>query len=113
MMRIEIDFSLFLNDDSAVGRVYGALELHTIPQIGSRVSLSRPVVAEVLPIVLTGFPGQLKVLDVIHEPLHDDSSNVAALVLLEPLRLSLTTDIERAINYFESGFHLYVDKYDA
>ena len=100
-MLIEIDSSL-LTPTSAIGRIYGQLELAALPRVGERVSL----ILAANPIA--GFDGQLTVE-------HITSSAVSPATLMLSLSDLVATDEESAKQIaakLESAYGLFFDPYE-
>lgn len=108
-MKIRITLDLFFGTAGAFGDVSGELELITVPCIGSSISLLLPANQETLPINVEGFPGILKVVDVLFNP---SALGAPVTVKLEDVVLRSEDDAREVMKYLERGFSLFGDEYE-
>jgi hypothetical protein len=105
-MNIYIDISVFLKQKRSMGQVFGNIELPSIPSIGARVSFRSPR-SGVTPVVCDGFAGTLEVkaVQLIANAVDDN-----VIVSLEDLVLNTEADAKAVMEYFKTGFALFVDE---
>ena len=100
-MLIDIDISL-LTPNTAVGRIYGALEFPCLPRIGELVSLRVATSTE------AGFDDQLTVEHVIHSP----GANSRPMLSLSDLVANDVAHAKLLGEAFEVAYGLFFEQYD-
>jgi hypothetical protein len=86
------------------------LELAAVPPIGSAVMLTRPANG-VMPVVVEGFNGMLKVTDLRFEPA-STSTDVSVALSLEDVVVASVEDGRKIMRYLEQGFGLFPEEFD-
>jgi hypothetical protein len=107
-MKIYIDISIF-TDILAVGNVKGTIEVEAIPRIGDSISFLFPINKNVMPCSIKSFNSQIKVENVIFNPLPNAGGGV--LLLLQDLKLDTLEDAIKVSKYLEEGFSLFFDEW--
>ena len=85
----------------------GLLDFAAVPFIGSTIIFAHPK-NSVTPVILDGFSGFLKVVDLRFEPSDADAS---VALSLEDIRVSHIEDAKKVMKYLEDGFGLSNDEY--
>lgn len=107
-MKIHVDLSLFCGPTGAFGNAHGELDLPAVPTVGSSIMFLSPRKG-VVPVVVPGFDGSVKVTDVRFAPAPSLTAGVS--LSLDDLVLQCEGDARRVMQYLEEGFGLLGDEY--
>lgn len=108
-MKVYVDLSVFVGDETALGMVSGDLELAFLPPIGSSIAFTTPLDG-VGPVEVPGFNGLVKVENLLLHPMNDRVS-VAAAVFLADVVVRSKHDGKAVMDYLERGFGLMSVEY--
>lgn len=107
-MKVNIDSSLSTASGEAIGRLHGAVELATVPPVGSSISFLSPRGEAMLPMV-GGFSGMVQVAALQFAA---NCVTDGALALLAGIVVPNREDGKKLAKYLEDGFGVFLEEYD-
>lgn len=107
-MKVNVDFSIFIEDGSVFGRVSGEIELAQIPTPGATISLQFPT-HRTHNMQHAGTVGLLRVTEVVFSP--EPCLGPSVLLTLQDLCVPAREVAAECVKYLEEGFSLGADLY--